>query len=170
MVALQQPPQCHRVALDAVRAGNDQHRIIQHLQRTLGLRRKVHVAGGIQQGDLGLFQRGARHRSGRQGKHGLFGKNGNAAGFFQRIGVQKCIPMVYAPQLADTARTVEQCFRKSSFSAVHVCQNPNDQTFHNFPNLIHSVPGCCARGTVYFLHRRPPGKGYLPDFGDPFLL
>ena len=170
MVALQQPPQCHRVALDAVRAGNDQHRIIQHLQRSLGLRRKVHVAGGIQQGDLGLFQRGARHRSGRQGKHGLFGKNGNAAGFFQRIGVQKCIPMVYAPQLADAARTVEQCFRKSGFSAVHVCQNPNDQTFHNFPNLIHSVPGCCARGTVYFLHRRPPGKGYLPDFGDPFLL
>ena len=91
-------------------------------------------------------------------------------GFFQRIGIQKCIPMVYAPQLADAARTVEQCFRKSGFSAVHVCQNPNDQTFHNFPNLIHSVPGCCARGTAYFLHRRPPGKGYLPDFGDPFLL
>ena len=42
---------------------------------------------------------------------------------FQRIGVQKCIPMVYAPQLADAARTVEQCFRKSGFSAVHVCQN-----------------------------------------------
>lgn len=58
--------------------------------------------------------------------------------------------MVYAPQLADAARTVEQCFRKSGFSAVHVCQNSNDQTFHNFPNLIHSVPGCCARGTVYF--------------------
>ena len=57
MVAPQQPPERLGVALHTVGAADHQHRIIQHLQSALGLGRKIHMARGVQQGDIGIARR-----------------------------------------------------------------------------------------------------------------
>ena len=84
--APQQGPQCLGVALHPVGAADDQHRVIQHPHRALGLGRKVHVAGGVQPGDLGAAP--------VQLEQGLFGKYGDAPGPLQAVGVQKGVPVV----------------------------------------------------------------------------
>ena len=46
------------------------------------------------------------------------------------VGVKKGVPVVHAPQLAQHPRAVKQPFGQCSFAAVHMCQQPDDQTFH----------------------------------------
>ena len=125
-VTCQQLPQCLGVGLHAVGAGDDQHRVIQHLQGALGLGGKVHVAGRIQQRQLGLV--GAVR--GGQRQHGLLGKDRDAPRPLLAVGIKKGVPVVHAPQLAQHPRAVKQPFGQCSFAAVHMCQQPDDQTFH----------------------------------------
>ena len=87
---LEQPPQRLGVALHPVGAAHDQYGRIQHLQRALGLSRKVDMPRRIQQ----------RKGSIPIGKFSLLGQNGDAARTFQGIGVQKGVAMVHTSQLA----------------------------------------------------------------------
>ena len=68
MIALQQPPQGPGVPLHPVRPADDQDGTVQHLEGTLHLAGEVHMARGVQQGDLYTGQR----------QHRLLGKNGDA--------------------------------------------------------------------------------------------
>ena len=72
--------------LHAVRATDDQHRTVEHLQCALHLRRKVNVPGRVQQCDLGV----------RQGELRLLGENCDAARALKRKRVEERILMVHA--------------------------------------------------------------------------
>ena len=88
MVSLQQPPQGQGMGLHPIGAADDQHGAVQNRHSPLGLRGEVHVPRGIHQRDfpVGRFQQG------------LLGKNGNAPGTLQRMGVEECVLMVHPPQ------------------------------------------------------------------------
>ena len=60
MIPPQQTPERLGMALDAIGAADDQHSIVKHLQSALRLGGKVHMAGGVQQGDIrtSRFQQG----------------------------------------------------------------------------------------------------------------
>jgi hypothetical protein len=60
IVAFKQLPQGFGVSLHPVRAADDQHRIIQHLQGALGLGGEIHMARGIQQAEASLPKRHLR--------------------------------------------------------------------------------------------------------------
>ena len=119
MVAPQQPPQRFGMALHAVRSADHQHGIVQHLQGALGLGGKIHMAGGIQQGDIRIAR----------SKQRLLGKDGNAACFFQAIGVQKGVPMVHPAQLADGTGAVEHGLGEGGLAGVHMSQNAQYDLF-----------------------------------------
>ena len=85
------------MALDAVGTGNHQNGVIQHLQGTLHLGGKVHMAWGVHQRDLHLGQ----------GQDRLFGENGNAPLPLQIVVVQKGILVIHPAQLIDAAAQVE---------------------------------------------------------------
>ena len=117
MIPPQQTPERFGVALDAVGAADDQHCIIEHLQGALGLGGKVHMAGGIQQGEVGVSCR----------QQGLFGKDGDAARLFQRVGVEKGVLMVHAAQLPDGTGAVEHGFGKGGLAGVHMGEDAHHQ-------------------------------------------
>ena len=108
------------MALDAVGAADDQNGIVHHLQGPLRLGGKVHVPRGVQQGQLGL----------RQPQQRLLGKDGDAPGPLQRVGVQKSVPMVHPAQLAQHPRPIEHRLAQGGFARVHMGQYANDQPFH----------------------------------------
>lgn len=85
-VAPQQLPERFRVRLHAVRAADDQHRTIEHLQCALHLRRKVNVTGRVQQCHLGVRQRELR----------LLRENCDAARALERKRIEERILMVHA--------------------------------------------------------------------------
>ena len=115
----QEPPERFGVALDAVRAADDQHRVIQHLKGPLRLGGKVHMARGVQKGQVGV--------PGRQ--QGLFGKDGDAALFFQRVRVQKGVLVIDPPQLPDGSGAVEHGFGKGGLARVYMGEDAHDQSF-----------------------------------------
>ena len=119
MVAPQQPPQRFGMALHAVRSADHQHGIVQHLQGTLSLGGKIHMAGGIQQGDIRTARR----------KQRLLGKDGDAARFFQTVSVQKSVPVVHPAQLADGTGAVEHSLGEGGLAGVHMGQNAQYDLF-----------------------------------------
>ena len=82
----QQPPQRFRVRLHAVRAADDQHRTVEHLQRALHLRREIDVPGRVEQRHLGVRQR----------ELCLLGEDRDAARTLERKRVKECVLMVHA--------------------------------------------------------------------------
>ena len=60
LVALQQPPQGQGMGLDPIGAADHQNGIVQHLQGALHLGRKVHMAGGVQQGHFQIAKGNGR--------------------------------------------------------------------------------------------------------------
>ena len=75
------------MALHAFGAGHDEHRIIQHRQCALHLRRKIDVPGCIDK-EIFIFP---------MMEYRLVGKDRNAALFLQRVRIQKRILMIDAP-------------------------------------------------------------------------
>ena len=141
------------MGLDAVGAGDDEDRVIKHLQGALCLRRKIDVAGGVEQGQPGFLQTGG---IGRQVEHGLLGKDCDAAGAFHRVGIKKSVAVVHPPQLAQNAGAVEHRFGQRRFAAVNMGQNADDQSFHTSP---------CRRGGIWGGRTRPG-----PRRGIPYIL
>ena len=85
------------------------------------------MAGSVQQGDIRAACR----------QQCLLGKNSDPTGFFQRVCVQKGILVIYAPQFADRAGTVEHGFRKGGLARVHMGQNAqNDMLVNSFHPLL----------------------------------
>ena len=119
MVAPQQPPERLGVALHTVGAAYHQHSIVQHLQGALCLGGKIHMAGGVQQCDIRIARR----------QQGLLGKDGDAARFFKRVGIQKGILVIHAAQLADRAGAVEHGFRKGGLAGVHMGKDAQNDLF-----------------------------------------
>ena len=117
--AAQQGPQGLGVALHPVGPADDQHRIVQHLDRPLGLGRKVDMAGGVQPGDLRAVQAEQR----------LFGKNGDAPRPLQAVGIEKGVPVVHPAQFADGPGAVEHRLREGGLARVDVGQHPHHQAF-----------------------------------------
>ena len=97
VIALQQPPQGPGVPLHPVRPADDQDGAVQHLESTLHLAGEVHMARGVQQGDLYTGQR----------QHRLLGKNGDAPLPLQRLRVQKGVLVVHPPQPLQCAAGVQ---------------------------------------------------------------
>ena len=84
------------MALHAVAAADDEHRVIEDGERAFHLGRKVDMAGGIEQRELGC--------SG--GEHGLLGKNGDAALTLERVGIEKGVAVVDAAELSQRAGSI----------------------------------------------------------------
>ena len=119
-VAPQQLPERFRVRLHAVRAADDEHGVIKHLQRALHLGGKVHVARRVEQRDRRVAQRQAR----------LPREDRDATRTLERVRVQVRVFVVHAPEVADGARAVEQRLGQRRFPGVHVRQNSQNQLLH----------------------------------------
>ena len=107
------------MALHAIGAADHQHRVIQHLQGALRLGGKIHMARCVQQGDVGIARC----------EQGLFGKNGDATRFFQRVGVQKGVLVIHPAQAAGHTGAVEHGFRQGGLAGVHMGQNAQYDLF-----------------------------------------
>ena len=68
------------------------------------------MAGGIEQ----------RQRAARQRQDGLLGKDRDAAAALLRVGIEKRIPVVDAPEGADDARLIEHGLRQRRLARVHM--------------------------------------------------
>ena len=110
LIAPQQLPERRGMPLHARRAAHDQHGAVEHLQRPLHLGGKIDVAGGIEQ----------HQRAARQGQDGLLGKDRDAAAALLRVGIEKRIPVVDAPEGADDARLIEHGLRQRRLARVHM--------------------------------------------------
>ena len=119
-VAPQQLPERLRVRLHAVRAADDEHRIIEHLQRALHLGGKVHVSRRVEQCDSRVAERHAR----------LPRKDRDAARTLERMRVHVRVFMVDAAEIADRARAVEQRLGQRRLSGVDVRQDSQNQLLH----------------------------------------
>ena len=157
-VAGQQLPERLGVGLHAVRAGDHQHRIIQHLQGTLGLGGKIHMSRRVQQGQFARL----RSLGGGQRQHRLLGKDRNAPRPLPAVGIQKCVPVIHAAQLAQYPRAVKQPLGQCGFAAVHMGQQPNDQSFHTSSpqkiKILFLLYNFSCHLANALLHRRPCGR------------
>ena len=117
-----QSPKRMGMRLYAVRTADHQNRIVQDLKRALHLRREIHMSRRIQQGDRGS----------RQIKNRLLGKNRDTALPFQRGRIEKSIPVVHSAKPAQHTRPVQHRFGQRGFTGIHMCQNSDDNSFHNF--------------------------------------
>ena len=77
------------------------------------------MAGGVQQGDSGVARR----------KQRLLGKDGDAARFFQAIGIQKGVSVIHPPQLTDSTGAVEHGLGEGGLAGVHMGQNAQYDLF-----------------------------------------
>ena len=100
------------MALHAFGAGHDEHRIIQHRQCALHLRRKIDVPGCIDK-EIFIFP---------MMEYRLVGKDRNAALFLQRMRIQKRILMIDAPHRSQAVRMVKQRLRKCGLARIDVRQ------------------------------------------------
>ena len=134
-IALEQPPERARVALHAVRAADDEHGVIEHLQSALHLARKIHVAGRVQQRELRLPER----------QHSLLRENRDPALALLHVGVEKGALVVDAPELPELSARVEHRLRKRRFSGVDVRQYAQNQLFHRFSQSFRLAFRLCSR-------------------------
>ena len=107
--------------LDAVCAADHQNRIVQNLQGSLHLRRKIHMPRRIQEGEFTFIKL----------QHCLFGKNRNSPGTLHSIVIQKRIFIIHTPQIPDTAAYIEHPFGQGSFPGVYMGKQTNGKFFHS---------------------------------------
>ena len=116
------------MGLDPGGGADHQHGGIQHLEGPLHLPGEVHVARGVQQGDLRL----------RQGQQGLLGEDGDAPTALLLVGVQEGVPVVHPAQSPQLAGGVEQGLRQGGLARVHVGQYADHQFLHRFAPAVPS--------------------------------
>ena len=110
MIPLQKIPKCQGVGLNAIGAADDQHRAVQNPQSPLHLGRKVRVARGVHQREPPVLRL----------QYGLLGENGNPPLPFQRLGVQKGIPVIHPPQAPPGPALIQQRLRKRGLPRIHM--------------------------------------------------
>ena len=123
------------MALHPVASADHQDRRIQHLERALHLRGKIHMSRRIHQLDLRILPCHPR----------LLGKDGDPPLPFQGLRIQKCILMVHTAQTPQGAAAVEQRLRQRGFSRVHVGQDPDANPSHH-AKLLRLFPGASGSG------------------------
>ena len=103
--------------LNAVGAADDQDRAVQNGHGALGLGGKIHVAGGIHQGDGASLP----------GKLRLLEKNGDAALTLLNVGIQKGVAMIRAPQPAQRAALIQHGLGQGGLARVYMRQQTHGQ-------------------------------------------
>ena len=98
MRAPQQVPDRARVALNALRTGEDQDRNVHDGDRALHLRGKVHVPRGVHEKELPAAEHKLR----------LIGEDGDPPRALQRVRVQEGVLVVDPAHRPDAVRVVEQ--------------------------------------------------------------
>ena len=89
-----------------------QNGAIQNRHSPLGFCGKIHVAGGVQQGQLPCGG----------GEASLLGENGDASLPFQGMGIQISIRMIHPTQCTAGAADIQQCLRERGLSGIHMSQ------------------------------------------------
>ena len=84
------------MALHAVAAADDEHRVVEHRERALHLGGKVDVTGGVEQRELGLTG----------GEHGLLCEDGDAALPLERVGIEEGIAVVDTAEPSQRAGSI----------------------------------------------------------------
>ena len=112
-VALEKAPQGLGVRLHAVAAADDEHRVVQDLQRPLRLGGEVHMSRGVQQ----------RKRPAGQLHLRLLGEDRDAPGPFQTVRIQKAVPVIDAPQPLQLSRKVQHGLAERGLPRVHMGQH-----------------------------------------------
>ena len=125
-VLCKQTPQRFYMSLDTVGAADDQYRIIQHLQRPLHLRGKIHMARRVQKRVLRFSEREFR----------LLGEDRNSSCPLQFIGVQKRVPVIHTAQLPDRSGQIENTLRKRRLSGIHVRQKTDIDMIGRLESLL----------------------------------
>ena len=141
------------MALNAVGPTDDQHRRIQYLKRPLHLRRKVHMARGIEKGHFPV----------PQGQPCLFGEDCDSSGSLQLIVIEKGIAVVDPADFSDAAPKIENALRQRCLSRIHMGKNAQCQFFFIFHkisfNLVFLLPvRFCRSGSnqILFYHLPAP--------------
>ena len=113
MIGLKQTPERFCMRLDAIRARQHKNRQIHDRKRAFHLRRKVGMAGRIQQvKSVSLPFKGS-----------LTGEDCDAALAFHVICVQESVAMIHTSGCFQHAGMVEQLFGKGCFAGINMCQN-----------------------------------------------
>ena len=140
LIALQQPPDRLRVALNALDGAHHHHGIVHHRQRALHLGGKVGVARRIHQIPCVAVIVEAR----------LIGKYRNAALALDGMAVHERVLVIHAATGAQRVGMIEDLLGKRGFARIDVRQNP-DGLFHRlFPLARH------AAGRLFILRSAPP--------------
>ena len=114
----EQAHQRHRVALHALRAGDDQHRHVQHGQRALHLAGKIDVAGRVHQRDAHRLPILTRQIEGR-----LLAEDRDAARTLERMSVHERVAVVHAASPAQQAAAHKQLLAQRRLARVHMGQH-----------------------------------------------
>ena len=101
LIAIEQSPQRFGMALDAVRAGDDEDGVVEHGERTFRFGGEVDVSRSIEQGDGEVGR----------GDDGRLGEDGDAALPFHGVRVEEGVAVVDAAEFAYLAGSVQQRLR-----------------------------------------------------------
>ena len=128
-------PQGSCVRTNALGGTYNQNRIVLHPKRSLGFAGKIHVAGGVHEGDRRVL---IFHRC-------LRGKDGDAALFFQSMGIHEGISAIHAAERLRDARRIKHCLGKRCFARIHVRKNAENDFFHKASPFPFAAKPCGIR-------------------------
>ena len=137
-VSLQKPPECLSMGLHAVKTADDEHRAVEHAERPLRFRGKVHMPRRVHQRDGVLWQF----------DNGLLGEDRNAPLTLQAVGVEKAVAVIDAPQLPQPSGEVEHRLGKRGLPRVYMGQQ--------------------ADANILFWERRGVAHGNTPFYSSPY--
>ena len=127
------------MALDSVRAGDNEDGIIEHGERTFGFGGKVDVPRSVEQGN-GKVGCGEDRR---------LGEDGDASLPFHGIRIKEGVTMVDTAEFAHLAGDIEQRFRQRGLARVHMRQNARDDSLHGLPYLDSLAVGIFVRKSTH---------------------
>ena len=129
LIIIQQLPECLHLTGYSVRCADHENSRIEHHQRSLHLRRKIHMAGRIKQ----------RQTHVAICQLCLSREDCNAALLLHVVRIQKGISVIHTALLPDSPRYIQHALRKRCFSRVHMCKYSCNQMFFHHSVLL---PAC----------------------------
>ena len=156
LIFFQQPPQSHRMGLDAVGGADEQHGAVQNRHGPLCFGGKIHVSGGVHQG----------HRQSFRFQQRQLGKDGNAPGTFQLMVIKQGISMIHPSQLPLCTGAVKHRLRQRGLTCIHMSQqtSTNMRFFRLFTHAGHPFH-CFFTGIIA---RKYPPVDRHSSFGAKF--
>ena len=111
------------MALHSLRAADDNHCAVNHLQGPLHFRGEIHMSRRIQQPIFPPLP----------GESGLPGKDGNPPAPFQRMGVHKAVSIIHPSRRADGMGLQQKLLAKRCLACVHMRGNANHHNSSSLP-------------------------------------